>query len=89
HLPSIHNAAYATNHNTAIQGAGKYDNLGMFSSFAVGDHLTFRAGIDNLLNREPEVVGYTPGVTNALGSTASGFYDLLGRRYYAGVKVKF
>ncbi len=89
HLPSIHNAAYAMDHTTPIQGAGSYDNFGMFAGWQVTGNITVRGGIDNLLNREPEVVGYTPGVTNALGSTASGFYDLLGRRYYAGAQVKF
>ncbi len=69
-----------------VRGAA---NVGLFSSWAAGNHITLRAGIDNLFDRQPEVVGYTPGVTNALGSTAAGFYDLLGRRYYAGVNVRF
>jgi hypothetical protein len=42
-----------------------------------------------LFDTDPEIVGYDPGVTNALGSTNQGFYDILGRRYYAGLKFSF
>ena len=45
--------------------------------------------MDNLLNRDPEIVGYNKGVTNASGATNAGYYDILGRRYYAGVKLDF
>jgi outer membrane receptor protein involved in Fe transport len=89
HLPSIENAAYAMDHTTPIQGAGSYDLLSLFGSWDYTEHLSLRAGIDNLFDRQPEIVGYTPGVTNSKGTTASGFYDLLGRRFYAGAKLKF
>jgi outer membrane receptor protein involved in Fe transport len=46
-------------------------------------------GVDNLLDKEPPVVGANPGVNNAKGSTSPGYYDVLGRRYYVGAKARF
>jgi outer membrane receptor protein involved in Fe transport len=51
--------------------------------------MQLRFGIDNLLDTEPEIVGFNPGQNNAMGATNAGFYDILGRRYYAGVKFSF
>jgi iron complex outermembrane recepter protein len=49
----------------------------------VNDHIRFTAGIDNLLNKDPPVVGGT------LGNTNLGEYDLVGRTYWAGVRIQF
>lgn len=87
HLPSVRNAAAATNPRTTLQGAGSYDLFDLYSNWAVTDNITLRMGVDNLFNRDPEVVGRNPGVTNALGQTNPGYYDILGRRFYAGVKI--
>jgi len=89
YMPSIHNAVYATNPQTPLQGAGAYDLFSLNGTWQLFDSLQLRAGIDKLLNRQPEVVGAQAGVTNALGQTVPGFYDLLGRRYYVGLKLKF
>ena len=35
------------------------------------------------------VVGVDPGVNNSRGSTNAGYYDILGRRYYVGVRLDF
>jgi outer membrane receptor protein involved in Fe transport len=48
-----------------------------------------RFGIDNLLNKQPLSIGANPGVTDAANQTNPGFYDVLGRRYYVGVKASF
>jgi len=45
-------------------------------------------GVDNLLDREPPVVGAQPGITDGAGSTNPSVYDVLGRRYYLSVKAK-
>jgi len=89
HLPSIHNAAWVINHDTPVQGAGSYNLLNVFGSWQVSPALSLRAGIDNLFDREAEIVGREEGVTNALGETVPAFYDLLGRRFYAGVTLNF
>ena len=48
-----------------------------------------RVGIDNLFDKEPLVVGANPGVTTASSTTNPGFYDVLGRRFYVGLKASF
>ena len=44
-------------------------------------------GVDNVMDKDPEVVGANPGLTQALGSTSPNYYDVLGRRFYVGVKL--
>jgi iron complex outermembrane recepter protein len=53
------------------------------------DGFTLRAGVENLTNAEPEIVGRIPGVNNAYGQTDPGYYDALGRRYFVGASAKF
>jgi outer membrane receptor protein involved in Fe transport len=89
YLPAIHDAAYATNPATTIQDAGSYTNFSAFGSYAYNKHVSLRGGIDNLFDKDPEIVGYNPGVTNAKGVTSPGFYDPIGRRYYLAVEVNF
>jgi outer membrane receptor for ferrienterochelin and colicin len=80
----------------------------------VSDRYALRAGVDNLLDRDPVNTGKTlgypagtnltsicngaPGCQNPTtysignsgqGATSGGFYDVLGRRYYVGVKAQF
>jgi outer membrane receptor protein involved in Fe transport len=50
---------------------------------------TVRAGVENLTDAQPEIVGRIPGSNNAYGQTDPGFYDVLGRRYYVGASAKF
>jgi iron complex outermembrane receptor protein len=88
-LPSIKSANYATDPTTTTQGAGSYNMVDAFGSFAVSDTLRLRAGIDNLFDFDPEVVGRNPGVTEARGSTSAAYYDPLGRRYYVAVELSF
>ena len=87
HLPSVRNASAATTPSTTLQGADSYDVFDFSSTWSVSRNLTLRLGIDNLFNRDPEVVGYNPGVNNANGTTLPNFYDVLGRRFYAGLKL--
>ncbi|MEI7948866.1 MAG: TonB-dependent receptor [Gammaproteobacteria bacterium] len=89
YLPAIKSAAYATNKATTVEGAGSYSNFSAFGSYSLTKKISLRGGIDNLFNTDPEIVGRTPGVTNAMGSTSPGFYDVLGRRYYLAVEMNF
>ena len=89
HLPSVRNAAAATQPATLLSGAGAYDLFDLNARWELNQTVSLRFGVDNLLDTSPEVIGRNPGVTNALGSTSPNFYDVLGRRYYAGVKLTF
>ncbi len=58
--------------------------------FNVSDNITFTGTVQNLLNRQPPVIGSSIGSTafNS-GNTYPSTYDALGRRFAASVRLKF
>jgi outer membrane receptor protein involved in Fe transport len=83
HLPSIDPA-------TSTGGAlsvNSHDQLDLFADWTFSERYQLRAGIDNLADAEPEVVGATT-TNNALGSTSVN-YDPFGRRYFVGLSMQF
>ncbi|HEY0963851.1 MAG TPA: TonB-dependent receptor [Pseudomonadales bacterium] len=88
HLPDVDPAAASLNPNTTIRGPGDYDMFNASAGFNWNNY-TFRFGIDNLLDADPELTQTNPGVDTDSDITNPGLYDLLGRRYYMGVKVSF
>jgi iron complex outermembrane recepter protein len=86
-LPSIKSPDAALNPNTTVQGAGGYGLLDAFGSYTINEKLTVRGGIDNLLDRDPAVVGRNPGTTEAAGATNAGYYDVLGRRFFVSLQL--
>ena len=93
HLASAGSAASATIPTTTIQGPGSYDMFNFNASYNMGENYTIRFGIDNLLDAEPELTQSNPrgagGGDTDSDITNPGLYDLLGRRYYVGVKASF
>ncbi len=92
HIDSAKSAAAATIPNTTIQGPGSYDMFNFNASYNY-DKYTFRFGIDNLFDEDPELTQSNPGGPGG-GDTDSdvtnpGIYDLLGRRWYFGVQASF
>ncbi len=86
-LPSVENEAKALLPSTTVEGTGAYSVFNLTGGWDLGK-VQLRAGIDNLLNKEPLIVG----ANNAVGDTNSNqtnlsFYDGLGRRYFVGMKV--
>ncbi|MFC7536070.1 TonB-dependent receptor domain-containing protein [Sphingomonas sp. GCM10030256] len=58
--------------------------------FNATDNITFTFNIQNLLNNKPKVVGNSIGSTTFnSGNVFPSTYDALGRRFAAGVRVKF
>ncbi|MES2607016.1 MAG: TonB-dependent receptor [Pseudomonadota bacterium] len=89
HMSSIDSAAKATVPTTTIQGPGSYDMFSFNSSYN-WDKYTFRFGIDNLLDEDPELTQSNPrGGDTDSDVTNPGLYDLLGRRWYVGVQASF
>jgi iron complex outermembrane recepter protein len=94
YLPGIHPQTYGQPGNNVL-GTPSFSILDLLGSWAFGDHLTFRAGIDNLLNTSPPITGANTGVpgvslpTDGQGTTNASLYDALGRRFYIGVKATF
>lgn len=86
-LPSVDNSAKALLPTTTVLGTGAYSVFNLSAGYDFGS-VQVRAGIDNVLNRDPSIVGANPAVgdTNS-DQTNLNFYDGLGRRFYVGVKL--
>jgi len=72
-----------TNPASTTPGVDAYHYFDAFGDWSLNDTVTLRAGINNLLDKEPPQVGGTPGATHA--ST----YDIFGRQYFVGLTAKF
>jgi iron complex outermembrane recepter protein len=89
YLPSAKDGSAVRNPATRILGVDSYQLVDVFGSYRLRDSISLRAGIDNLLDPDPEIVGELPGTNNNRGNTLPGFYDILGRRYWIGVSFSF
>ncbi len=101
HLPSIRSNVYVTDKTTPQQGASSYDIFGLTGDWDITSNLAISGGIDNLLDKDPErtgigqVVNIAAGdgggttVLNGSGTTTATFYDVLGRRYFLNLKLRF
>ncbi|HEX6997228.1 MAG TPA: TonB-dependent receptor [Gammaproteobacteria bacterium] len=95
HLPSAEAAQEATTTGPVVNlGAQEdYDVLDFSASWNVRDTVTLRFGIDNVLDEEPVITGgrneLDPNPTSGQGTTEAGFYDILGRQLFVGVKASF
>lgn len=92
HLPSIEHEDFAANPDTTYMGAGDYNIFDLYARYDVTEWLSMRAGIDNLFDRQPEVVGRNTDPNSyllALGQTNAGFYDPIGRRFFMGATADF
>jgi outer membrane receptor protein involved in Fe transport len=75
--------------------------FGLTANWNASSHLGLTVGIDNLFDRQPNRVGagQVTTITAANGggttvldgaaSTSSGYYDVLGRRYFLNVKLRY
>ena len=94
HLPSVKDDDAARDPRTRILPVGAYDVFDLTARHQINEKFEFRGGISNLLDVVPPIVGADPGTAslprdNNLGDTNSGFYDVLGRRFYVGMKMSF
>ncbi|MGZ3276088.1 MAG: TonB-dependent receptor domain-containing protein [Caulobacteraceae bacterium] len=93
HLPSTKSSDHVTNPASTLLPVDSYDLFDLFASWKITDGYRVRAGVDNLFDKEPPVVGADPTNTtrngNAYGSTIPGVYDVLGRRFYVGINARF
>ncbi|HWJ70473.1 MAG TPA: TonB-dependent receptor [Sphingobium sp.] len=84
YLPSIAPSPFSA---AGTQGAASHTEFDLFGRFVVNDVIELRAGVDNLFNAQPEIVGATP--TNANSGSTLSVYDTIGRAYYLGAKIRF
>ncbi len=85
--PDLHSNAPPPPQNLHI-GAQSYFDLVLTAK--IGDHYSFRLGAQNILDREPPVLGGA-ALTPVFGSgnTFPNVYDALGRYIFAGVTLDF
>jgi outer membrane receptor protein involved in Fe transport len=90
HLDSAKSAAASQSPTTTILGPGAYDRFNLNGNWTFGENYNLRFGIDNLLDEDPELTSSNPagGDTNS-NVTTPGLYDILGRRYYVGMRISF
>lgn len=88
HLDAARPTAASLNPNTTIQGPGSYDMFNFNAGYNWNAY-SLRLGIDNLFDADPELTQSNPGVDTDSDITNAGLYDLLGRRYYLGLKMSF
>jgi outer membrane receptor protein involved in Fe transport len=94
YLPEVQNGAVVTNPAALQLPTDDYNVFDAFASYTFNERFQLRAGIDNLLNTDPAIVGAVrAGPTSAAdsnsASTLAGYYDTLGRRYYIGLRMDF
>jgi iron complex outermembrane recepter protein len=101
HLPPILSANTVTDPATTVQGAKAYDVFALTGNWNITDALAVSGGVDNLFDKDPAIVGAGQVVNipvengggtttiNGAGSTNSGYYDVLGRRYFINLKMRF
>lgn len=98
HLPAADSVQKASNPDTPFYGVDAYDLFNLNGTYAITSDIVLRMGVDNLFDTDPPRSEYdTRGVgengvledTFEGGRAIGGFYDLLGRRYYIGLKMSF
>jgi outer membrane receptor protein involved in Fe transport len=80
--------------STSLGAESSYDIFDLSGGFNVGKRTQLRYGIDNLFDAPPVCTGGRTaldptGAAPCGGETEAGFYDILGRSVYVGVKVGF
>jgi iron complex outermembrane recepter protein len=74
----------------AVNTIPQYDYFDLYANYQVLENLTLRAGITNLLNKQPPVVGNEWGGTaQNSGNTLPATYDPLGRSAFIGANLHF
>jgi iron complex outermembrane recepter protein len=62
--------------------------FGLTGTYAWGRY-TLRAGVDNVLDKAPPPINAIPGGDSNTDNFNPSYYDVLGRRYFVGLKAKF
>jgi iron complex outermembrane recepter protein len=91
--PSIRSGAFATNPDTNARGVrSSYTLFALSGNYRLNDRFMLRAGIENLLDRDPPRSGGNPYATAfpTTGTRAGGgTYDPLGRRGFISMSMDF
>ena len=78
------------NNNAATCAGAAASNSGLSGGTLVNDNFTFTATVQNMLDKQPPIVGSTAGTTSYnSGNTYPSTYDALGRRFAVSARLKF
>ncbi len=80
----------AANVFPAFRSIDAYHYLDLSAAYEMNDNVRFVGTVDNLFDEEPPIIGNSTGTTSFnSGNTFPSLYDVLGRTYSLGVKVRF
>ncbi len=98
HLPGLDSSSKVGEGGTIatpLVGSQAYDLIDLFASWKLNSTYALRFGVDNLFDTDPNIIEFDPTLspaqhngTNSL-ATLPGVYDVLGRRFYVGIKARF
>ncbi|MET0338754.1 MAG: TonB-dependent receptor, partial [Caulobacter sp.] len=83
HLPKMDDVTSVTRPASPAPGVGSYDIFDLNGGWKFSDKTSLRAGVTNLFDKDPPVVGGT------LGQTQPGTYDIIGRSFYLSLSSRF
>lgn len=81
YIDGMHHASRVLNPASTTPDIASVSYFDLFGSWRISDALSLRAGINNLLDKDPPQVGSTPGTTH--NST----YDIYGRQFFLGLNL--
>ncbi len=87
-LPGQPNSATLVDPNSTARGPGNYHMFDLAGRWSFNENIDLRLGIDNLFDRPPMITS-SSATNSGRGVTNAGYYDVLGRRFYAGATARF
>jgi iron complex outermembrane recepter protein len=83
HLPEMDDITAVTRPASPAAGVSAYDLFDLTAAYRFNGKTSIRAGVNNVLDEEPPIVGGT------IGQTQPGTYDIIGRYYFLGLQLGF
>jgi outer membrane receptor protein involved in Fe transport len=66
-----------------------FEYFDLDTSIALGSHLQVRLGVNNVLDRNPPIVGFNANPLLVNGNMVAAMYDTLGRYLFVGLTAKY
>jgi len=87
-LPGQPHPSSVADPDTLSFGPGAYHIFDLAGRWSLTQNVDLRFGIDNLFDRSPMITS-SSATSSGRGVTSPGYYDVLGRRFYAGATARF
>ncbi len=88
-LPSIRSALYVTDPLTPFAGAASYNLFNLAGTLRLSDRVGADLGHRQPVRSRPQPGGRRPPGQWCRRHRVPGYYDVLGRRYFGGIKLNF